>query len=245
MTPSVRDAHGLGHPAAVFVPGPGLAQGHQEPPGHRHLAPARAQGGRIPPGDGSPDPRGDAHVRRRRASTRPTRPRPWSISCNKGQGVFAIALDKVWDDLEGDAGDAEGRSDGSRRRVSAEPTSPDELRKSDTVALRPRQRAAVRAAPGLLRDRMGVRAHVVRHRVGRARATCSSGSRPTSTCPTYDLYIEITTLNQKLVTKKNRKVRRLRERYPEIRCKVFYQRDYLSLVTKYGWKMRRADAAGA
>jgi hypothetical protein len=52
--------------------------------------------------------------------------------------------------------------------------------------------------------------------------------------PAYDLYIEITTLNQKLVTKKNRKVRRLRERYPEIRCKIFYQRDYLSLVTKYG-----------
>jgi hypothetical protein len=52
--------------------------------------------------------------------------------------------------------------------------------------------------------------------------------------PDYDLYIEITTLNQKLVTKKNRKVRRLRERYPEVKCKVFYQRDYLSLVTKYG-----------
>jgi len=52
--------------------------------------------------------------------------------------------------------------------------------------------------------------------------------------PAYDLYIEITTLNQKLVTKKNRKVRRLRELYPEIRCKIFYQRDYLSLVTKYG-----------
>jgi len=56
--------------------------------------------------------------------------------------------------------------------------------------------------------------------------------------PQYDLYIEITTLNQKLVTKKNRKVRRLRERYPEIRCKVFYQRDYLSLVTKYGLEDR-------
>ena len=52
--------------------------------------------------------------------------------------------------------------------------------------------------------------------------------------PAYDLYIEITTLNQRLVTKKNRKVRRLRERYPEIRCKIFYQRDYLSLVMKYG-----------
>jgi hypoxanthine phosphoribosyltransferase len=51
--------------------------------------------------------------------------------------------------------------------------------------------------------------------------------------PEFDLYIEITTLNQKLVTKKNRKVRRLRERYPEVRCKIFYQRDYLSLVTKY------------
>ena len=52
--------------------------------------------------------------------------------------------------------------------------------------------------------------------------------------PEYDLYIEITTLNQRLVTKKNRKVRKLRERYPEIKCKVFYQRDYLSLVNKYG-----------
>ena len=52
--------------------------------------------------------------------------------------------------------------------------------------------------------------------------------------PQYDLYIEITTLSQKLVTKKNRKVRRLREIYPEVQCKVFYQRDYLSLVTKYG-----------
>jgi len=52
--------------------------------------------------------------------------------------------------------------------------------------------------------------------------------------PAYDLYIEITTMNQKLVTKKNRKVRQLKELYPEIKCKIFYQRDYLSLVTKYG-----------
>jgi hypoxanthine phosphoribosyltransferase len=52
--------------------------------------------------------------------------------------------------------------------------------------------------------------------------------------PAYDLFIEITTLNQKLVTKKNRKIRRLRELYPEVSCKIFYQRDYLSLVRKYG-----------
>jgi hypothetical protein len=48
------------------------------------------------------------------------------------------------------------------------------------------------------------------------------------------MYIEITTMNQKLVTKKNRKVRRLRELYPDVTCKVFYQRDYLNLVVKYG-----------
>jgi hypoxanthine phosphoribosyltransferase len=58
--------------------------------------------------------------------------------------------------------------------------------------------------------------------------------------PAYDLYIEITTLNQKLVTKKNRKVRMLRERYPEISCKIFYQRDYLSLVMKYSLDDERA-----
>ena len=52
--------------------------------------------------------------------------------------------------------------------------------------------------------------------------------------PDEDLFIEITTMSQKLVTKKNRKVRRLRDLYPEIRCKVFYQRDYLHLLVKYG-----------
>ena len=52
--------------------------------------------------------------------------------------------------------------------------------------------------------------------------------------PAYDLYIEITTLNQKLVTKKNRKARRLQELYPEVKIRVFYQRDYLSLLMKYG-----------
>ena len=59
--------------------------------------------------------------------------------------------------------------------------------------------------------------------------------------PAYDLYIEITTLNQRLVTRKNRKVRCLRELYPEVRCKVFYQRDYLSLVTKYGLDNTKAS----
>jgi hypothetical protein len=55
--------------------------------------------------------------------------------------------------------------------------------------------------------------------------------------PAYDLYIEITTLNQNLVTKKNRKARRLREQYPDVTIKVLYQRDYLHLLVKYGLEL--------
>jgi hypothetical protein len=58
--------------------------------------------------------------------------------------------------------------------------------------------------------------------------------RPDFYLPAYDLFIEITTLNQKLVTKKNRKVRRLRELHPDVRVKILYQRDYLNLLVKYG-----------
>lgn len=52
--------------------------------------------------------------------------------------------------------------------------------------------------------------------------------------PDLDLYIELTTMSQKLVTKKNRKVRRLRELHPEINIKIFYQKDFRSLLLKYG-----------
>jgi hypothetical protein len=55
--------------------------------------------------------------------------------------------------------------------------------------------------------------------------------------PAYDLYIEITTLNQKLVTKKNRKARMVQEMYPEVTVRVLYQRDYLHLLVKYGLEL--------
>ena len=58
--------------------------------------------------------------------------------------------------------------------------------------------------------------------------------RPDFYLPAYKLYIEITTLNQKLVTKKNAKIRRLRELHPDVNVKIFYQRDYLNLLVKYG-----------
>ena len=52
--------------------------------------------------------------------------------------------------------------------------------------------------------------------------------------PDLDLYLEMTTLRQKLVRKKNRKLRRLRELYPELNVKLFYARDFRALMLKYG-----------
>jgi hypoxanthine phosphoribosyltransferase len=55
--------------------------------------------------------------------------------------------------------------------------------------------------------------------------------------PDLDLYLEMTTLRQKLVRKKNRKLRRLRELYPSINIKLFYARDFRALMLKYGsWR---------
>ena len=50
--------------------------------------------------------------------------------------------------------------------------------------------------------------------------------------PDFDVYVEITTLRQKLVTKKNRKIRALRERYPEVRLVVLYQSDLSALEAR-------------
>jgi hypothetical protein len=51
--------------------------------------------------------------------------------------------------------------------------------------------------------------------------------------PEQELYLEITTMKQSLVTKKNRKVRRLRELRPDLRIKLFYKRDVEALAAKY------------
>jgi len=49
-----------------------------------------------------------------------------------------------------------------------------------------------------------------------------------------DLYIELTTMKQSLVTKKNKKMRLLRKVYPELNIKLFYGKDYRQLLRKYG-----------
>lgn len=52
--------------------------------------------------------------------------------------------------------------------------------------------------------------------------------------PELELFLEMTTLKQRLVRKKNRKLRRLRELYPGIRIKLFYARDFRAMMLKYG-----------
>jgi hypoxanthine phosphoribosyltransferase len=53
--------------------------------------------------------------------------------------------------------------------------------------------------------------------------------------PDLNLYIELTTLRQKLATEKNRKVRLLRELYPQVNVKLLNKKDYLRLLAKYGY----------
>jgi hypothetical protein len=52
--------------------------------------------------------------------------------------------------------------------------------------------------------------------------------------PDFDVYIELTTMNQKLVTKKNRKIRRLKELYPDVNIRIFYQKDFRRLLHRFG-----------
>jgi cytidylate kinase len=58
--------------------------------------------------------------------------------------------------------------------------------------------------------------------------------------PEFNLYVELTTMKQANVTRKNRKIRLLRAIYPHVNIQVFYQKDVQDLVTKYGLPERLA-----
>ncbi len=63
--------------------------------------------------------------------------------------------------------------------------------------------------------------------------------------PELDMYVELTTMKQSLVTNKNRKLRHLRELYPEINIKLLYKKDYHRLLAKYGYgPLGRAKVQG-
>jgi hypoxanthine phosphoribosyltransferase len=52
--------------------------------------------------------------------------------------------------------------------------------------------------------------------------------------PEQELYLEVTVMKQSLVTRKNRKIRKFRERYPDVKDKLFTRRDFERLGQKYG-----------
>ncbi len=60
------------------------------------------------------------------------------------------------------------------------------------------------------------------------------GFRPDFYLPDRQLFIELTVLEQRLVTKKNQKVRLFRALYPEIELLVVYQRDFVALLHQHG-----------
>ena len=51
--------------------------------------------------------------------------------------------------------------------------------------------------------------------------------------PEQDTYLEVTVMKQSLVTRKHRKVRKLRERYPDVKIKLYTRRDFERLSHKY------------
>jgi bifunctional protein TilS/HprT len=53
--------------------------------------------------------------------------------------------------------------------------------------------------------------------------------------PELNLYIELTTLKQSLITEKNRKIRMLKELYPDVNIKLLNKSDYIKMLVKYGY----------
>jgi len=62
----------------------------------------------------------------------------------------------------------------------------------------------------------------------------TSGFRPDFWLPAEGCFVELTTADQRLVTRKNAKIRRLRQLYPDVSLVVVYQRDFLALLARNG-----------
>ena len=57
------------------------------------------------------------------------------------------------------------------------------------------------------------------------------------------IFIELTTADQRLVTRKNGKMRRMRELYPEVPIVIVYQRDFMALLASHGLSVPVSSAA--
>jgi hypothetical protein len=70
-----------------------------------------------------------------------------------------------------------------------------------------------------------------------------AGFRPDFYLVDRGLFIELTTADQRLVTRKNGKVRRMRQLYPEIPIAIVYQRDFMELLASHGLELPVRSAA--
>ena len=59
-----------------------------------------------------------------------------------------------------------------------------------------------------------------------------------------DLYVELTTLRQSLMRIKHRKIRRLKELYPEVNIKLWGRRDFLRFLERFGETGREQELVG-
>jgi hypothetical protein len=71
----------------------------------------------------------------------------------------------------------------------------------------------------------------------------TKGFRPDFFLPDHGFFIEITVLAQRLVTRKNQKIRRFRELYPEVGLLVIYQRDFRSILASHHLDLEQKAAA--
>jgi hypothetical protein len=62
--------------------------------------------------------------------------------------------------------------------------------------------------------------------------------------PEQDLYLELTTLRPKLATFKNRRLRRMKELYPEINIKLFKRREMHKMMVKFGLEKEAVQIQG-
>lgn len=53
--------------------------------------------------------------------------------------------------------------------------------------------------------------------------------------PDQDLYVELTTMKQAHVTRKNRKMRQLRKHYPDVSIVLLYRKDYHEILGRFGY----------
>ena len=95
----------------------------------------------------------------------------------------------------------------------------------------------MRQGPRLLRPPLAVRADARSSSRSDDEGRVLEAFSPDFYLPEQDLYLEITVMKQSLVTRKNRKLRKLRERYPDVNIKLFYKRDIERLGQRYGLKL--------